>query len=111
MKKTPTVFNHGALMPVKSDERNYVPKIGLLLKDGTVKLHPLDVSKDRWIDTSNMVAVAEQTGADVDALLGLFESLADAGADFASALRRYCTKAGVSKRVAKVLEETMEETQ
>lgn len=52
-----TIFNCGALIRRDSDQKDYRPQVGLLLKNGEIIPHYLDISQDKHIDTKKAKVV------------------------------------------------------
>lgn len=86
-KNTPTeIFNCGTLMRRKSDEIDYEPQVGLLLANGLVVQHRLDISKDKYITKAE-----EQFNASLE--MGDFfdelEKLGKTSLDFVEAMKEF----------------------
>lgn len=42
------IYNHGGFLPQNSDQKNLIPSYGILLENGEITVHPLDVSEPKW---------------------------------------------------------------
>ncbi len=94
----PHIINCGTLMRRKIDEIDYQPQVGLLLDDGDIIAHHLDVSKDKFIDVDE---AREKEKQEIDATQFLTE-LKNLGADsldFRDAVHKYMNKKNVSEDV------------
>ncbi len=100
---TPTIFNCGCLIRRKANERDYKPRVGLLLKDGTVATHYLDLTGDLWADQpDDEPEMVEMVGALKDFVAEL--GSADASIpDFKDSMERWIRENGCSDRVRKIL--------
>lgn len=83
-----TVFNHGGFMRRKSNERDLAPAFGLLMSDGTVKLHKQDVSKDKFLDVQAKVEIEEDQGF-LKQFLSELGGLENTRLDFVDAVKHY----------------------
>lgn len=102
------IYNCGALIPRRWDERNHCPSVGLIRADGTVDRHYLDTSKDIWLEKP----VAEMiSGIGFE---GLIESLADLGQssiDFHSVVHRLMERKKTHPDVKKIVTTYLEGVQ
>ena len=97
----PMVINCGAFQRRRSDERQHLPMVGLLLANGKVKRKRLDVSQEKWLDNA----------ADAEAVLGgssaefvrELEQLGDAALDYADAVKRRLLSGGITTEVREVV--------
>jgi len=79
-----SVLNCGAFIRRNINEMQQTPTVGLIMKDGSVKLHRLDCSGDSF----NLTGGTEQNHIiDMSGVINQFESLAASGLDFESAVR------------------------
>ncbi len=101
-----TVINCGALMKRKSDEVVYKPQIGLLLNTGEVKVHYLDTSKDKYLDTRDMTEPKEII--DMKQLLQELEKLDDSALDFPDAIQQFFHRKKVTPKVREIIIDMME---
>lgn len=102
------VINCGGLMRRKTDEIDYRPGIGLLLADGTVQRHYLNIAGEKiTARTAAEEAVAEalNVGAFVEELRGL--GAGDA-LDFTGAMKKFFTANNTPVGVRNVILEAME---
>ena len=101
------VFNSGCLIRRKSDERDYLPAVGLLHPDGKVTRHYLDVSEDKWIDP-----VDKSDSAEVEGLAEFLAELSKLDADsldFREATNRWVNDNKVDDDVRRLLFDIMGE--
>lgn len=91
-----SVVGCGSFMRRRRDELEHWPWVGLILANGKVKRHYLDVSGDQFADTPR-----DNKGAAVDAASVVAEltALGEAALDFADALRRYREAHGLDDSV------------
>lgn len=84
-----TIFNPGTFFRRRIDEREHRPHVGLLMRDGTVEPHYLDVSQDKFLEPSEVVqaGLAASDTADFEGVVDLLVNLADSAADFKEAVR------------------------
>ncbi len=101
------VWNNGAVINRKSDRRNYRPRVGLLMEDGTVENHYLDVSKDVWIDEGE--DPVEEENSDLTAFLDDLKGIEGDSLDFTEAVHRFLEENKVSGAVRKILLESIGE--
>ena len=104
-----TVYNCGGFMRRKSDELMSRPAVGLVLSDGTVTRHYLDLEGEKLLmGTPDLLEVSDKK---VDAILqfveGLRESAVDA-LDFWETVNRYAASMD-DERVSIVLKSILEE--
>ena len=105
---TPTVFNPGTFMIRRSDEIGQNPMVGILHTDGTVKVHHLDKSQDRFV-SAPQVAEAEAVGLDAGDLLKELRSAADRGIDFLQAVARAVASKEFGPLVHKFIDKCLED--
>ena len=103
---TGNVFNCGTMMRRHSDEIDYKPQIGLLLGSGRIKIHYLDISKDKYI-TSNDNRI-DTAGFDMSAFFEELEKLGNTSLDFVEAVKRYMIKKKIKAEVRNVILKAME---
>jgi DNA repair exonuclease SbcCD nuclease subunit len=101
-----TIFNCGTLLRRKSDEREYCPQVGLLMSDGSVEPHFLDISKDKYLDLSTEYINKDQL--DVDNFFKLLEELGATSLDFVQAVKEYLQTAKVSNEVKAIILKSLE---
>lgn len=86
-----SILNCGTFFRRRSDEMSYKPQIGLLLEDGSISQHYLDVSKDMFIEqdkkTSKMFEESENGSSK---FIGGLRDLGSGDLDFREAARRAC---------------------
>lgn len=86
------VFNCGAFLRRKADEKHHRPRVGLLYADGVVKCHYLETDEDRWLDDADAVRRLEGQADYRDFVDGL-KDLEGNEADFETVARRAAEKA------------------
>jgi len=101
-----TIFNCGTLMRRHSDEIDYKPQIGLLLKTGEVILHYLDTSQDKYLIGKEE---EEKDDLDLNNFFKELEKLGDSSLDFKKAILRWILKNKSDKQVKEILIEAMEQ--
>ncbi len=84
------IYSCGCLIRRKSDERGLRPAVGLLMDDGTVWRHFLDVSEDRWVDVDPTVEGPPASDPAMDELIEELGGLQSDSLDFREAVERYC---------------------
>jgi hypothetical protein len=82
------VLNSGSLMCRNSDQIDYIPSVGLLYKDGDIERYHLDTSKDKWIDSGDIEAIAKRKDIDLTGLVSEFKNLDTDTIDFVGLLER-----------------------
>lgn len=100
-----TIFNCGTLMRRKSDEIDYKPQVGLLMDDGSVVPHYLDVSQDKYITK------AEEQVKDVLDMGDFFDELEKLGStalDFAEAMKQFLHSGKTSDEAKEIILRAME---
>jgi hypothetical protein len=100
------VFNCGTFMRRKADEFNYEPQVGLITKQGTVIPHKLDCSGDKFIDVEEALALVERAIDATDFLEELI-GLGQTAVDFIDAVKQFCERNGVSRRVTLLVENAL----
>lgn len=95
-KDGPSIFNPGSFMIRKRDDKHN-PRVGLIFADGSVEVHSLDISQDKYLDSEEIMEVLDVIGANsfVESLL----DLGDHALDFASYLNRLMEREKVDQRV------------
>lgn len=101
------LLNCGAFIPRRSDERNYVPRIGLIRKDGTVKFKLLSTDRDKWLDPKELLEEIS-TLIDIAPLLGELGKLSKQGVDYLEMLQRAAENKKFSKRTRSLIKEMRE---
>jgi hypothetical protein len=96
------VFNHGTFMRRKSDERGYVPAVGLLHDDGVISQRFLCVDDDKWCDVSPEAEKVESSRQGLEFLSELAD-LSDAAVNFSEAVRRYVGGKDVGPKVRELI--------
>lgn len=96
------VINTGSLMRQKSDQREYKPRVGLLLRTGEIEEYYLGISHDAFQKKQDLGFLAEDE-VDMEELIKELEQLGDASLNFKQSIETYCKKNKVSKNTKKVL--------
>lgn len=105
--KIVTVYNPGGFMRRTADDASRQPSIGLLLEDGSVRLHFLDTSKDVF-DDSDSVREAESTMPNFDSFVQELRGLDVGELDFRRAVEAAMAREQVSQSVRKIVLEALE---
>lgn len=102
-----TIFNCGSMMARRSDERNYVPKFGILMSDGRVVRQGMDTSKDEWLEPDQVIEqIADEFN--VGGLADELESLGVDSLDFAAVLEQEMRKRETSDSVRQLVKEVLD---
>jgi len=101
------VFNCGAFIPRKADERHYKPSCGLLMSDGTIQQHFFDTSYDKWSDEVVTAGESYESSEKLTAYLEELRQAADTPLDFAEACRQALQKGDVSDAAANLLRDVL----
>lgn len=97
----PYIWNAGGFLRRRIDEKEHRPRLGLLMSDGTVKSHYLNVKKDRFSDTADSDNETDEVAAFVKSL----KDLTDSALDFEGMVLRWLERKGSGEGVRrKVLE-------
>ncbi len=100
------VVNPGCLIPRKQDERYFKPTVYLLMDDGSVELHHLDTSEDKWTDDDVFDAEVELAG--MECFLSELRNLDADSLDFEQAVKQYCDTYEISEQTKSLLFDSME---
>ena len=98
VSKDPLIYNCGALIRRRIDERDYQPMVGLLREDGTVVQHELDCSEDKWIDPNEGIELAERV-LDSSGFLEELSTLDRESLNFEEMVKRYCNQNKIEPKV------------
>ena len=98
-----TVFNCGTLMRRKSDEVDYRPMVGLLLSDGKIKIHYMDISKDKYLTIKNDNMITKLDDLKISDFVKELEKLGSTGLDFEEAVNRYFEMNKVARKTRQIL--------
>lgn len=102
-KNGPWVCNSGTLMRRKIDERNYRPTVGLLLDDGKVVRHKLDISDEVFAEVTEAEELVNKL-LDMTSFVDELRSLeADNALDFAAVLKRFLRDNDIPEKVIKII--------
>lgn len=102
------IYGCGALIPRKADERKHVPSVGLLLPDGTIERHYLDVSKDKWLEPDALEAI--KRNPEVERYVRMIEATAEITADFESDMKKALEGSEVPGSVRREILKAIEES-
>jgi hypothetical protein len=106
--ETANVYNHGAFLRRRADERHLRPTAGVLGDDGTVRVVELDTRGDLWDAPPELPAGLARAGIDAGDLIKLLETAADGVVSFREAAMRHLAGASVSAGVRGLLLEWLE---
>jgi len=101
-----TIFNCGTLLRRKSDEIGYRPQVGLILDDGTVEPHYLNIKADIITETEKLRTPEEDM--ELKEFLEELTKLGDSSLDFKDAMIATLNKRKPGKAVRKLIVEAME---
>lgn len=101
-ERWPAVINCGAFMRRNTDEIDYSPRIGLLLSNGKIKIHYLDISKD-VISSSH-----KESKPDAQQFVKELETFKAETVDYDEAVRRFLTSHNVAREVRKEVMKCLE---
>jgi len=100
-----TIFNCGTLMRRKSDEIDYKPQVGLLLKSGIEPYHVepyyLDTSNDKCLEIQTETGI--KASLDMKAFIKELEKLGDTDLDFYDAMKQYLKKNKVRESICSII--------
>lgn len=102
-----TVFNHGCFIPRKSDERNYKPRIGILMSDGSLTFEAQDTSKDLWAPIAE--AKKKESDGNMQRIISELQDLGATGLDFKEAVKRYSASKNIAKPVQDIINQLLEQ--
>lgn len=102
-----TILNCGGMMRRKSDEKDYVPKAGLIWTDGSVTRVQFDTSKDVLLTKLKPEACKNPDGG-FEELLETIQSLGNSTADFLEAIEQVLNTRKASKRVRSLVAKYLE---
>ena len=101
-----TIFNCGTLMRRKSDEIDYKPQVGLLLKSGEVVPHYLDISQDKYLET--MEGEEIESELDIADFIKELEKLGTTALDFKDAINQFLHRGKTSDEAKQIIINAME---
>lgn len=101
-----TILNSGTLIRRKIDEIAYEPQVGILFSDGSIKIHKLDVSLDKFSD-SHMAKTTELEDIDTTELIKELESLGIDSLEFNSFIEKEMDRRSTTTEVRKVILESL----
>jgi len=96
-----TVFNVGGFFRRKIDEIGHKPSVGLLMANGRVKRHYLDVSKDKFLTPDTIMKSIEGLG--FESLVELCRNLGDNALDYHDGVVRLLNREKVSQEVKELV--------
>ena len=94
-------YNAGSLHRRNSDQADHRPQVGLLMSDGSVKVHYLDISKDVFTPTEKAEEIP--TSLELEAFIEELRDLKSQTIDFGEAVDRAILKLNPSKGVREIL--------
>lgn len=101
-----TIFNCGTLMRRKSDEIDYKPQVGLLLKSGEIVPHYLDISEDKYLETMEEEISPE---LDMTSFMKELEKLGETVLDFKERMEQlFLHTKKISTQAKQIIIEAME---
>jgi DNA repair exonuclease SbcCD nuclease subunit len=101
-----TIFNCGCLIRRKSDEVDYKPQVGLILRTGKVLPYYLDTSKDKYLKIADDIIETEDFN--MKEFITELEKLGDSALDFNEAMKQYFEKHKTDSSIRKVIIKAME---
>lgn len=103
------IYNCGALIRRKQDERQLSPGVGFLYADKPfLRPVPLNTSGEKWLDPEDYAGQRVKTAADFSDFLAELAEDEDVDFDFAEVVRRRMNEGKVSKAVRKFVLEALE---
>ena len=102
-----TIWNCGSLIRRHSDEIDYKPRVGLLMSDGSVEPHFLDISQDKFLTPEQVKDVIEDD-FDMSDMMEVLNKLGASALDFEQALDVYMELKQVSPEIRGILVKAME---
>ena len=102
-----TIWNCGSLIRRHSDEIDYKPRVGLLMSDGSVEPHFLDISLDKFLTPEQVKDVIEDD-FDMSDMMEVLNKLGASDLDFEQALDVYMELKKVSPEIRRILIKAME---
>ena len=100
------IFNCGTLMRRKSDEIDYKPQVGLLLKSGEVIPHYLDISQDKYLETIEEGETKSEL--DMTSFMEELEKLGNTALDFKEAMKQFFHTGKTSDEAKQIILKAME---
>ncbi len=100
---TPPIINPGTFMRRRTDERDYQPRVGKLLRDGSIKRKKLDCSLDTFIDLEEDLKASGVEKDIVRDLLLELQQVQETVYDFADFVKEFIKKTKINKRVEGIL--------
>lgn len=101
------IFNCGGLIRRRFDEIHQQPRVGLLLEDGSVKSHPLDIAEDKFmVRDSNSPPISN----DMEDLFNNLIQIGDKGLDFVEVVETFLRANKVDKEICKIIRRTIDES-
>lgn len=101
------VINCGSLLSRTADQKKYKPQVGLLCSDGSIRVHPLDTSEDKWATEKDLVKLVGIP--QLEDLIEDYKKLRGESYNFLQMLRRVAVDPKQSQRVQRILLEVVEE--
>ncbi len=99
--KETTVMNVGGFFRRKIDEIDHKPSVGLLMVNGRVKRHYLDVSKDKFLTAERLTTMMEGIG--FETFVESLQGLADNALDFSERLMQWLERKKVNQETKETI--------
>lgn len=107
IKKLKGIFNNGTFMIRNSNERDYKPRVGLLMSDSTIEEHFLDTSADKYSEIEDPLGLLE-TDVPFEDFLNVLGGLSGSMSDFKEQCKTFCKVHDVPDSVTKVMTRILE---
>jgi len=104
----PRIYNCGCLIRRKANERDYKPRVGLLMADGTVDTHYLDLTGDVWAEQPDDSPDMEDMAEGLKDFISELKNTDTGIIDFEEAVDRWLDGHDCSDPVRKILLEVVE---
>lgn len=103
------IMNCGGLMRRKIDEVDYQPHVGLLMADGSIRVHYLDTSQDKFLAESDLADIEYLDSVDIDSeeFLKALQSTGQDSLDFRGAVDRVLDVGKYPSRVRELVLEDL----
>ncbi len=99
------VLNNGGFMRRAKDQLDYIPSIGILYSDGTVKREKLDCSKDSTLITEHHGSIKPEI--DFQQFMDELNQLSSDSLDFENSIRLYCENKEIKDEVYSLITELL----
>jgi hypothetical protein len=102
------IWNNGVMVPRRTDERDYKPRVGLLLRSGEVTSYELDTSQNKWATEKEIVEKIEDQ-QDLSDFIAEVKSLGKDPLDFLDALKASALAKGIRPQVLEIIHTSTQE--